>query len=504
MLNFLDRFLREPFRKVLMRFLILTEKKNKKPVTSRHDTLLQMDIHIPPFLVAAGCVTSLILIFLFHFGWYGSTFVSTTLFVLLVLVFFVIYLQNEFPELVKDDEAMMLLGTLIVFFTTVIVSLKIWNFSFYLTPLAAASILAALLLHFRIAIILTLTLTLFFSIVNGFSLHAFVLGFFSGMAGAIVARSIQSHRDFIRAGISISVVGSLTQLVFGLWTHFSIPFLFSSILWIGLSGFISAILALGLLPFLESFFQRVTPMKLQELANFNQPLLKRLMVEAPGTYHHSLMMATIAESAANAIGGNALLCRVGAYYHDIGKLIKPEYFIENQGGIGFNPHGNIAPALSSLVVIQHVKEGVSLAKAAKLPQEIINFIPMHHGTSRIEYFYNQALEVAQEELRLSDKSMPETEVEEEHYRYPGPRPQTKETAILMLADSVEAASRTLEEPTHLRLKDLVERLVKKKVEDGQLSYTPLTLNDLTQVQEAFVKTLTSIYHSRIEYPEDPK
>ena len=197
------------------------------------------------------------------------------------------------------------------------------------------------------------------------------------------------------------------------------------------------------------------------------------------------------------------MCRVGAYYHDIGKLVKPEYFIENQGTSGgFNPHGNLAPALSSLVVIQHVKEGVSLAKAAKLPQEIIDFIPMHHGTSRIEYFYRQAVEEAQESfLENLDATDPEN-VGEEVYRYPGPRPMTRETAILMIADSIEAAARTIEEPTHERFHDLAERIIRKKFEDGQLSNSTLTLADLNRIEEAIAATLTSIYHERIKYPED--
>lgn len=508
MTSFYEKFLRGPLRKILLRMLILMEKKSgDKPPLTRKESLLQRDIHVPPILVAIGSALLLLTVLILQMGWSWSAFSSLSIFILLILLLFLFYLKHDFPKLIRDDEAIMLLGTLTVFFTAIIGSFKEWPVSFYLTPLPAAAILATLLLHARLSIVFTTILSILMAMVHHFSLECFFLSFLGCMSATASTVYIRTHRDFVRTGGIISATQLLTLVALTLFEKGPLANFFWNSLWVALNGFFSAVLALGILPFLESFFSRATPMKLMELADFNQPLLKRLMVEAPGTYHHSLIMATLAESAAQAIGANPLLCRVGAYYHDIGKLVKPEYFIENQGNAEYNPHQNLAPALSSLIVISHVKEGIALARAAKLPPEIANFIPMHHGTSRIEYFYHRAKENAQEELLLesgngNQENLDEIEVEEENYRYPGPKPETKETAILMLADAVEAASKTISEPSHLRFKDLVEKIVRKKFSDGQLSDSPLTLTDLNVIQNIFVNTLTSIHHARIDYPEE--
>ncbi len=496
--------IREFFRKGLVRLLIITEKSaDEAPPLPRSKRTLFRDIHIPPW--ATLLISSILLyaVLILILGLSLKTLIAMGLLVLLTVTLFVIYLRLDFPGLAQDDEAMMLLGTLTVLFVLVIGLLKHNPNAAYLTPVPAAAILACLLLHPRLSIILTVILSMFFAIIQDFNFSCFAIAFFGGVAGTASAVYIRTHKHFMRAGAIIAGAQFVTLMVLtcfmpNTWDHFS-----SQALQTVANGFISAVLALGLLPYLESFFSRVTPLRLLDLADFNQPLLKRLMLEAPGTYHHSLMMATVAEAAARAIGANELLCRVGAYYHDVGKLVKPEYFIENQGSMG-NPHGNLAPALSSLVVVSHVKEGVALARAAKLPEEIINFIPMHHGTSRIEYFYHQAREDAEEEsLRNLEGDMPDQgDVQEQNFRYPGPRPRSKETAILMIADSVEAASRTIEEPSHQRYKDLVDDIVRKKLEDGQLSDCPLTLSDLSKIKEAFTNTLTTVHHARIEYPEE--
>lgn len=496
---------RDLFRKVLLRLLIITEKKaDQAPAMARSGRAFLRDIHIPPAIVLTVSGMTLYVVMLMGTGFSTRSLIGIGIFVLLVLSLFVAYIRLDFPHLIQDDEAMMLLGTLAIAFVLIMGSLKNLPGSLYLTPVPAASILAALLLHPRLSVILTLILAMVFSIMHNFQFDCFMIAFFGGVAGTASAVTIRTHKHFMRSGAVVALVQVLALLVIVVamgrdWRHFH----WQALGTVG-NGFISAALALGLLPYLESFFSRVTPLRLLDLSDFNQPLLKRLMVEAPGTYHHSLMMATIAEAAARAIGANALLCRVGAYYHDIGKLVKPEYFIENQGSLGYNPHGNLAPALSSLVVVSHVKEGMALARAAKIPEEIVNFIPMHHGTSRIEYFYHQAKEDAEEESlkNLEGDSPVQAEVGEENYRYPGPRPKSKETAILMLADSIEAAARTVEEPSHQRFKDLVDGLVQKKLEDGQLADSPLTLSDLNQVKAAFIHTLTTVYHARIEYPEE--
>lgn len=251
-------------------------------------------------------------------------------------------------------------------------------------------------------------------------------------------------------------------------------------------GLLVALLVLALSPYLEIFFSRLTDIKLLELADFNQPLLRRLMLEAPGTYHHSLLVASLAEAAARAIGARELLVRVGAYYHDIGKLLKPEYFIENQNGV--NPHSSVNPEMSITVIQAHVREGIKIAQDYKLPPLLINFISQHHGTSLIRYFYHRALET-------------QPEISEEKYRYPGPRPTSRETAIVLLADSIEAASRTLPDTSASQLKTLVEDVINNKFIDGQLSDSLLTLNDIKKIARAFMEVLAGIYHTRIEYEE---
>jgi hypothetical protein len=253
---------------------------------------------------------------------------------------------------------------------------------------------------------------------------------------------------------------------------------------------LAAVVVSAILPLLESIFKCTTDIKLLELASLNHPLLRQLVVHAPGTYHHSMLVGTLAESAAEAIGGNALIARVGSYYHDIGKMLTPEYFVENQMGRE-NKHDRLSPSMSALIITAHVKDGIKLAKEYKLPQRIMDIIPQHHGTNLITYFYNKAKE-------LEDPTV--QQVQEADYRYPGPKPQTREAAIVMLADKAEASSRVLIEATPQRIKSLVQRVVNSVFMDGQLDECDLTLRDLQQINDAFVRTLIAIYHHRIEYP----
>lgn len=252
-------------------------------------------------------------------------------------------------------------------------------------------------------------------------------------------------------------------------------------------GFLlSVIISMGLLPFIENILNFTSPIKLIDLMNPRHPLLHRLSTEAPGTYSHSLMVANLAEQAAEAINADSLLCRVGAYYHDIGKIKRPEYFVENQYG-GVNPHDNLNPRISAIYIISHVRDGVELAKEYNLPPSVIDFIRTHHGTSLVYYFYHKAKSLGMN-------------VTEAEFRYPGPKPFTKETAILMLADSIEASARTLSNYDVNTLKDLIEEIVKMKIEDEQLQNAPLTLSELEKIKDAFLKTLISTYHKRIRYP----
>jgi hypothetical protein len=243
----------------------------------------------------------------------------------------------------------------------------------------------------------------------------------------------------------------------------------------------------------EKLFGVTTDFTLLELGDTNQPLLKDLMNKAPGTFHHSLQVANLSEAAASAIGANSLLSRVGALYHDIGKMIKPEYFVENQSS-GINEHDKLKPQMSAMVIKAHVSEGVKMAEEHGLPNTLIHFIETHHGTSIIRYFF----EKAKEDETL--KGM----LNEEQFRYEGPLPSTKETGILLLADGIEAASRAMKNPTYSKLESLVSRMVDDRVSEGQLSHCPLTFRDLQIIKETFLNILVGVYHSRIEYPEDQK
>ena len=258
-------------------------------------------------------------------------------------------------------------------------------------------------------------------------------------------------------------------------------------------------LTFGLLIFFERSAKVTTDLTLIELGHFNHPLLKMLSEKAPGTYHHSVSMASLAEAGASAVGANEVLARVGAYFHDIGKIEKPNYFVENQKG-NRSRHDKLAPRMSSLIIQNHVKKGIALGREYSLPEEVVDFIPQHHGTTRIDYFYRKALKLAES----SDDETKIDEINEQDYRYPGPRPQTKETGILMLADSIEAAARTLDDPSPQKLEVLIDDLIKKRFEEGELDECPLTLKDLTKIKKAFLGVLVGVYHARVKYPESEK
>ncbi len=273
------------------------------------------------------------------------------------------------------------------------------------------------------------------------------------------------------------------------------------------SGIVTAMLVSGLLPILESVFGVTTDISWLEMADLNHPLLKRLSMEAPGTYHHSLAVANLAEAAAEKIGANPTICRVSSYFHDIGKLVKPEYFTENIRQ-GENPHDALTPTLSALIIISHVKEGVDLAIKHHLNPLVIDGIREHHGTSRLEYFYQRALsqkkdaELGSKIMNLRSDDIPE--VDRSTFLYPGPRPRTKETAILSLADSVESASRSLDRPSVTKIKEMIDAIFAARISDKQLDESPLTLNELNQIAESFLFSLQSMLHTRVAYPKPLK
>ncbi len=302
--------------------------------------------------------------------------------------------------------------------------------------------------------------------------------------------------DLILTGLKISIAGVLIVASIYFLEKFLIDidnaFILREIFLIFLNGILSGIIALGTLPILESTFGIITPYGLAELADHNQPLLKRLQFEAPGTYHHSLMVSNLAEAAAEAIGANPILARVGAFYHDIGKLKRPLFFVENQSYFGIeNPHTKLNPRLSKMVITSHPKDGVELAKEYHLPAVISNFILQHHGEGLASYFYNQA--IAEEGIE---------NVKEEQFRYTGPKPNMKETAILMIADAVESAVRSLKNPTNEEIEEIIGKIIKERLNDGQLTDAPITLKDLKIISATFNRILRGMQHQRIKYHQD--
>lgn len=359
----------------------------------------------------------------------------------------------------------------------------------YSLPVALSGVLFSVFFNPRLAFagsFGTIILVSFFS-TDPFSF--FLVSFVGSMAGISSLMRHEERTSFLKAGVLIGVANMATILVLAL-LHQRIENLPYDLICGALNGLLVGILALGLLPSLESLFDITTNFKLLELSNLHQPILRQLILVAPGTYHHSIVLGTLAEAAAEAIGVNSLLVRVSAYYHDIGKIKKPAYFIENQMG-ALNRHDKLSPSMSSLIVTSHVKDGVELARENNLPAPIIDIIRQHHGTCLITYFYQKAKDAENPKLE---------EVREQEYRYTGPKPQSKEAAIVMLADAVEAASKTLTDPTPARVQGMVKRIINNIFVDGQLEECDLTLRDLHQIAKAFVRILTGIFHHRVEYP----
>lgn len=356
----------------------------------------------------------------------------------------------------------------------------------YFAPVSFATILWVLLLESRVALMLTVVLSALMGMVNGFQLNLALYTLIGGSVAIFFLHGGQQRSDLMRSGLFIALANVFSVALLGLFGGVFPPW--ERFVLAGFNGLSAAVIAIGLLPFLENLFGLTSAIRLLELANPNQPLLRQMLVEAPGTYHHSIMVGNLAEAAADRIGADGLLVRVGAYYHDIGKLKRPYFFAENQL-TQENPHEKLTPTLSTLIITAHVKEGVEMARAKGLPEAIVDIIEQHHGTDLVRYFYARAAENAQTELAETD------------FRYDGPRPRTKEAALVMLADSVEAAVRSMTKPTPAKVEAVAARIFKERLDDGQFDECDLTLRDLEQIKSAFLKVLGGIFHTRIEYPE---
>jgi len=356
-------------------------------------------------------------------------------------------------------------------------------------PVAIAPILLTVMFDSRVGIFGALAMALIGGLLLNLDFEFAYATVFASTLGVFSVRDIKNRGQFFLSPAMVLVgyfvvLGSTTLL-------FDTPrdVFVSQLILVGVNS-ILVTLAYPLVWVFERAFDITTDLTLLELSDTNRPLLKDLSLRAPGTFNHTLQVANLAEAAADAIGSNALLTRVGALYHDVGKMLKPEYFVENQRP-GDNPHDQLKPRMSALIIASHVKEGLEMGRQYNLPKPILEFIPMHHGTTRIEYFYRKAVEQQKEG---------EVPVAESEFRYPGPRPASKETGILMLADSVEAASRSLAEPTHKRLETLINMIIQARIADGQLSDTDLTFRDLDTIKETFLSMLLGIYHVRVKYP----
>ncbi|MEM0962661.1 MAG: HDIG domain-containing metalloprotein [Bacteroidota bacterium] len=428
-------------------------------------------------------------------AWSGVRSVSgRLLLVVLALALFFLYMYILRPAVFLDTRqfllACLILATILLGF---FVARLIGGAAEYAVPVALASILLTILFDSRVGSFAALTLASIGGLVFG---QDFTFTFATLIVGVLAVFSVRDVKNRSQILASSGLVGlAFAFVLLGFELLRADPFegqIWSELIAVGVHAAL-ILLAAPLLWGMERVFGVTTDMTLLELSDTNRPLLKRLSMQAPGTFNHSLQVANLAEAAADAIGANALRARVGALYHDIGKMLKPEYFIENQQP-GENPHEKIKPSMSALVIAAHVKEGVQLGREQGLPQVVIDFIGSHHGTGLIEFFYRKALEESDE---------PDL-IDESDYRYPGPRPNSHEQAIVMLADSVEAASRSLDKPTPKRLETLIDGIVSARLSDGQLDDSPLTFTDVSRIKEAFHTLLCGIYHFRVKYPDQDK
>jgi putative nucleotidyltransferase with HDIG domain len=362
------------------------------------------------------------------------------------------------------------------------------NLSIYAYPIVIFSILITVLFDAEVGTFNVFILAMLLGVLHRFNFSIVIITMIAGVISCYTIQGVRHRLKFFKAIVYLAI--TYISLVFILESFKVSPT--EEILkltgYAVANAFISPILAMGILPVFESVFGFTTNVTLLELSDLNRPLLKRLAMEAPGTYHHSILVGNLAESAALAIGANPLLARVGAYYHDIGKMEIPEYFVENQLGIK-SKHDSLTPSMSAIILASHLKKGRVIGEEADLPDEILNFIEEHHGTMLMSYFYNKAKEMGIDEPSI------------EEYRYPGPKPQIRETAIVMLADSVEAASRTLADPKPARLRNLVQNIINDRFQSGELEECPLTLKDLAEIRESFTQILIGVFHHRIEYPD---
>lgn len=415
--------------------------------------------------------------------------------VLVAAVFALIgyYVQRHEPEIAGDLARITALCALVVAAIGLVrlVAQQPWDAE--LIPIAITAMVLAVAYNPHFALMVTFALCLLTSLALGTGIGHFLVIMGGTAAGVLTLNEVRTRTKLIKVGATAALGYFVLTWATGLWQNQAIGLVASDSLWRAGWGLMAGFFLGGSLPFVETSFGIVTGISLLELGDITHPLLQELVRRAPGTHNHSITVGAISESAAEKIGANALLVRIGAYFHDIGKMLKPHYFVENQAGAA-NRHANLAPAMSTLIIIGHVKDGVDLGRQHHLPERIIDLIEQHHGTTLVEYFYHEA-------NRRNDGNPDAATVQESAFRYPGPKPQTKEAGILMVADAVESASRTLSEPTPARIEGLVRDLIEKRLHDGQFDECGLTLREIGEIRESLIKSLIGIYHGRVKYPE---
>lgn len=474
----------------------------------------QAATNVPPVMINKGdiivnkygIITQSVLSKLHDVGLYAnrpdfSVATGFAIFIALAIGLLAVYIERRAPRRRLDNLLLSIVGLVFIFMSILIALTKAVENAggpgsvSYLLPVSLGAMLITVMVDSSLAVVASFYFSFILGAVAGFNFDFVFYGFVGSLVGAYSVARVTSRGTFMRAGFFVSMmnVGAVVAMYLLQTNHTENLHTFSLHLGLAtLNGLIAAVLAMGILPFFEGAFGLLTPIRLLELSNPNNPLLKQLLIEAPGSYHHSLIVGNLAEAAAEMVGADPLLCRVGAYYHDVGKMKRPMFFVENQM-TKENPHDRIAPSLSHLIITSHVSDGLEMQKKAGLPKPIRDICATHHGTTILWYFYNKAKE--------QDKN---GTVKPDDYRYPGPKPKTRECAILMVCDAVEAAVRSMPRPTPNRVEGLIRKIIRDRLQDGQLDECDLTLQDLDVMIGAFMKTLKGIYHSRIEYPDIDK
>ncbi|MFC1577271.1 HD family phosphohydrolase, partial [Candidatus Omnitrophota bacterium] len=419
----------------------------------------------------------------------ASYLMGVALLLIIFIVIFAFYLRFSEPRILDCPKDLLLIALISLISISIFKAVSALPLPSYIVPFSICTMLVAILVSANASAIVGLLLSIITGVMFGGRLEIVLVCFVGGLVSIHATRNLRRRFQIAIAGIEVGASNAIVIISLGLLNNLKPMAYLSDSLWGIASGVLSCFIVMGLLPVLEHLFKITTNITLLELSDLNHPLLKELTLKAPGTYHHSLLVGNLAEAACKAIDANSLLARIGAYYHDIGKVEKAEYFSENEASYK-SRHDNLVPSMSSLIISNHVKEGVDLARKYNLNKPIIEMIQQHHGTGLMYFFYKKALDVSNGDGKLK----------EDEYRYLGPKPQSKEAAVVLLADSVEASSRTLTEPTPGKIRNLVQRIVNNKFIDKQLDESDLTLSDLHKISESFVRVLIAAFHVRAEYP----